>query len=318
MKASMLRYSALLIALLLLVTGCTPHPPRSAQKEAVEDRLRVYASIFPLYDFARNIGRDKIQLELLIPPGAEPHSWEPPPKLVARIQEADVFIYNGAGLEPWVDKLRESLTNSGLLVVNASEGIRLLDLQGQEHDAKEGSHHHGSKFDPHVWLDPVNALKQAEAIKNAFIERDEANSQFYRENFEKYAARLTELDRIYREELRDLKRKEIVVAHAAFGYLARRYGLKQIPIAGLSPQEEPSAAKLAEIAEIAREKGIKYIFFETLTNPRLSEVLAREVGARTAALNPIGGITREEMASGRDYISIMEENLRILKEALGE
>ena len=178
-------------------------------------------------------------------------------------------------------------------------------------------HDHG-QFDPHVWLDPVNAGKMAENIKDALVQADEGNREYYEANYREFTDKLKALDKRYREELINFNRREIVVSHAAFGYLTKRYGLEQIAVKGITSQEEPGAAKMAEITKLLREKQIKYVFFETLTSPKLSEVLAREVGADTAVLNPIGGLTQEEIRSGMDYISVMEENLAALKMALGD
>jgi zinc transport system substrate-binding protein len=190
-------------------------------------------------------------------------------------------------------------------------------IKAEEHEDEEEEEEHG-EYDPHVWLNPMNVMKQAENIKNAFVKADEANKDFYEANFNEYADKLKALDEKYKQELSNTKRKEIVVAHGAFGYLANRYGLEQVAITGLSPQEEPSAAKMVEISKFAKEYNLKYIFFETLTSPRLAQVLADEVGASTLVLNPLEGLTQEEINAGKDYIVVMEENLAALKKALGE
>jgi zinc transport system substrate-binding protein len=310
----------IVVLVVILVSGCNRNAANNLQETAKGGKIVVYASIYPMYDFVRNIGKDRIDLRLVVPPGAEPHEWEPTAKFMAELEKADVFIYNGAGMELWVDKVLGSVSNKGLIIVEASRGIELIELEGhqEEHeDEKEEEHRHG-KLDPHVWLNPLNAIIQAESIKGALIKADKANEDFYEANYKDFKEKLLQLDKIYEQKLTGLKRKEIVVAHAAFGYLAQRYGLKQISIAGLSPQEEPSAAKMAEIVEFSRKHDVKYIFFETLTSPRLAEVLAREVGAGTAVLNPIGGLTTEEIKDGKDYITIMEENLKVLQKALGE
>lgn len=277
-----------------------------------EEKIRVYASIYPVYDFAKNIGVDKIDLMQMTPAGAEPHDWEPSAKLMAEMEKADVFIYNGAGMEPWAEKLTGSINNDRLIVVNASEGIDLLDAEGHEEGHEGEDNHEHSQYDPHVWLDPVNAIKQVGNIKDALKRADEKNKDFYEENYIDFVKRLEALDKKYKDELNQYTYREIVVAHAAFGYLFKRYGLKQVAVRGVNPQEEPGAAKMVEITNLIKEKKIKYIFFETLTNPKLSEVLARESGTKTAVLNPIGGLTEEEIKSGKDYISIMGDNLNAL------
>ncbi|WP_052045174.1 metal ABC transporter substrate-binding protein [Caloranaerobacter azorensis] len=309
--------SLTLIFMLIFAVGCANKGVEN-EKQNSEGKLRVYASIYPMYDFAKNIGKDKIDLHLMIPPGAQPHDWEPTAKLMTELENADVFIYNGVMMEPWVDKLLDTIDNKKLIVVKASENVELLKVQDYiTHGHEEKNHHHG-EYDPHVWLDPIRAMKQAENIKNAFIKADYKKKDFYEKNFKEFVEKLKALDEEYRHKLSKVKNREIVVSHAAFGYMAKRYGLIQIPIRGLNPKEEPSAAKLSEIADIMKDKKIKYIYFETLTNPKVAEVLATEVGAKTAVLNPIGGLTKEEMDSGKDYLKAMKENLETLIRTLGE
>lgn len=307
----------LLMCSILWITGCTIQNHEKPQDKQVHKPV-VYTSIYPMYDFANQIGKDKIDLRKMIPPGAEPHDWEPTAKLMAELEKADVFIYNGVNMEPWVEKLLAAVQTEKLIVVEASKGIDLLALQEYKHEEFHEEEVHHGEYDPHVWLNPMNAIKQGENIKDALIKADESNQEFYEKNFEIFAHELKKLDENFQEKLSNIKRREIVVAHAAFGYMAKRYDLEQIAITGLSPQQEPSAAKMAEIADFVKKHRLKYIFFETLTSPRLAEVLARETGAQTEVLNPIGGLTEEEMKAGKNYISVMEENLATLTKALGE
>ena len=308
--------SIVLILTLLLAVGCSK-PVEEAQGNT-EEKLLVYASFYPMYDFAKNIGKDKINLKLMIPPGVEAHDWEPTAKLMGEMEKADVFIYNGLGIEPWAEKMTASIENEQLIIVEASQDMDLLKAEEHEENEDEEEEEEHGEYDPHVWLNPMNAMKQAENIKNAFVKADEANKDFYEANFKEFSDKLKALDDKYKQELRDIKRKEIVVAHAAFGYLTNRYGIEQVAITGLSPQEEPSAAKMVEITKFAKEHNLKYIFFETLTSPKLAQVLANEAGAQTLVLNPLEGLTQEEINAGKDYIAVMEENLTALKKALGE
>lgn len=311
------------LVILVLVTSCSKKTAEDINEAGTDvEKIKVYTSIYPMYDFTKQIGRDRIDLELMVPPGAEPHDWEPTAKLMAEMEKADVFVYNGVQMEMWADKVIGSLSNKELIVVESSEGVDLLKFEENDHDEEETEHneqehgHRHADYDPHVWLDPVRAVKQAENIKNALIKADEENRDFYEANFNEFKEKLSELDNKFKEELSGRELDEIVVAHAAFGYLADRYDFKQIAISGLTPQEEPSAAKLAQITKVVNEHGIEYIFYESLANPKLSEVLAKETGTKTAVLNPIGGLTKEERASSKDYIAIMEENLLALKKAL--
>ncbi len=314
--------SMLLLVAVLTAAGCTYSSNKQARIAEEQNKPIVYASIYPMYDFTKNIGRDRIDLRMVVPPGAEPHDWEPTARLMAQMEEADVFIYNGVGMELWVDNMLASLANEKLVVVEASAGIPLLKLGEHGHSSEVHTHepheHEYGSYDPHVWLDPVRAVKQAQNIMDALIWADRSNAVFYQANFKEFSDKLTALDTLYKDTLSQAERKEIVVAHAAFGYLADRYGLVQISVNGLSPQQEPSAAQLVRITQLLREKNIKHILFETLTSPKLAEVLANEVKANIEILNPIGGLTQQEMQQGKDYLILMEENLDTLKKVLDE
>ena len=305
----------ILILAMVLSVGCAKQNTPSTQVETADEKLLVYASFYPMYDFATKIGGDKVSVNMMVPPGVEAHDWEPTAKMMGELEKAHVFVYNGLEMEPWAEKLIGAIQNDSLILVEASKGTEIL--AEEDHEDEDEDEDHG-EYDPHVWLNPMNAMKQAENIKNAFIQADEANRDYYEANYKEFSENLRVLDDKFRQELGSLKRKEIVVAHAAFGYLTNRYGLEQIAIRGISPQEEPSAAKMAEISKFAKANDVKFIFFETLTSPKLAEVLAREVGAQTMVLNPLEGLTEDEIKSGKDYISIMEDNLETLKKALGE
>jgi zinc transport system substrate-binding protein len=188
-------------------------------------------------------------------------------------------IARRSSLEPWADKLIASRAAHGA-VVNATEGIELLRERGA--------------VDPHVWLDPALARTQVELIRRGLARVDPRNAPAYEDNARAYAARLAALDARFAAGLRDCPRRDVITSHAAFGYLARRYGLRQIPVMGLAPESEPSPADLAALTRIARERHVRYVFFETLVSSRLAQTLAREVGAETLVLNPIEGLTARE------------------------
>lgn len=315
-----LLYMMVLSFSILILSGCLAQKESSSSENNL---VTMYTSIYPLYDFAQKIGQDKVDLHLIVPPGSEPHDWEPTAKLMGQMEKADILVYNGLGMESWAEKVIGSINHSNLIVINASENIEPLksDKNGHEDEFElkdEDEHEHDHILDPHVWLDPINAITQAENIKNALVKVDSANKEFYESNFEELKNRLQELDEEYRTELSKLPRKEIVVSHAAFGYLAKRYGLKQLSISGLSPQAEPTPSQMAEISDFIKEHKIQYIFFETLTNPKLAEVIAKETGVKSLVLNPLGGLTQKEIEEGKDYFSVMEENLDALIVALGE
>lgn len=297
-----------------ITTACTVPEVRSGRGEKIE----VLATFYPLYDFTRQVGGERVEVSCLIPNGVEPHHWEPSPGDIIAVKKADVLIYNGAGLEPWIDNVLRSIDLQKTVVVNTSAAVTLLPAG--EHEAEEhrtcSEDGHGG-YDPHIWLDPVNAQKQVEQIRDALIRVDPDGREYYETNAGSYLARLDALDRAFQETLAQAPQKEIVTTHAAFNYLCRRYGLKQVPIMGLSPEAEPGPAKMAEIIKLVKGKKIRYIFFETLVSPKVAEIIAAETGAGTMVLNPIAGLTPEESASGKDYVALMEQNLANLKVALG-
>lgn len=284
----------LVFVLFVSTTGCIEQPTTG--------KINVVTTFYPLYEFSQRIGNEKAVVSILVPAGVEPHDWEPRPQDIIRIQSADIFVYNGAGLELYVDKILKNTGSRKLITVDSSEGIELIN--------------EGGATDPHIWLDPVMAKQQAGAIEKAFIKADPENSDYYRANARALMQDLDDLDAYISNELAPARKKVFISSHSAFGYFARRYGLKQISIAGLSPDIEPSPAKIAEIIRIARENEVKYIFFETLVSPKLSDVISKEAGAQTLVLNPIEGLSEDQIKRGENYFTLMRENVKNLKLAL--
>jgi zinc transport system substrate-binding protein len=293
----------------LLATG-----PRAAEKPLV------VASFYPLYEFARQVAGEHAEVLVLVPTGVEPHDWDPSPADLVRFQKARVFVYNGAGLEPWADKVIKEIGRNDLVVVRATAGLPLVrGYRNHDHEAKPSGKTGASQpdpWDPHVWLDPVLAESQVEVIRAALARIDPAHAQAYAANARAYRVRLAELHRAFTEGLKQCARRDVVVSHAAFGYLTRRYRLTQVGMTGISPEAEPSPADLATLAQFAKQKKVKYVFFETLVSSRLAVTLAREIGAQTLLLNPVEGLTKEEVAAGKSYVSVMEENLKSLRTGL--
>lgn len=311
------RLSALVCACTLslsLLTGCGTQPADTA---AGDGRLRVLTSFYPMYDFACKIGGDCIDVTNMVPSGTEPHDWEPSTNDLKNLEKADVFIYNGADMEPWADDLLVSRSDT-LRVVEASENVELRTTDGEHehaHEHEDADHHHGD-FDPHVWLDPENAKIEMEAIRDALCAADPENSTVFQSNYEKYAAELDALYAEFREKLAPLPNRTIVVAHEAFGYLCDAYGLTQVGIEGLSPDSEPDPGRMAEVIDFVREHSISTIFFEELVSPKVAEAIASETGAQAKMLSPLEGLSDEQAAAGADYFSVMHDNLAALMEAL--
>lgn len=269
---------------------------------------QIAASFYPLAEIAEEIGKEKVSVTTLIPIGMEPHDFNPDPKDRVNLQKSKIFIYNGAGFEPWITRVLPDLKNIEL--INASKEIELIPIASQKNKNEKNT-----LYDPHFWLDPTLMIKIVNAVSLKLVETYPENKSFYENNAAKYNEKLLNLDSEFREGISSCKKKEIITSHAAFSYLAARYGFTQIPIAGIS-EEEPSVLRIAEIARLAKEKNIKYIFFETLANPGLSKTIAKETGAETLVLNPVEGLTLEEKQQGKNYVSIMRENLANLKLAL--
>ncbi|MDR1440398.1 MAG: metal ABC transporter substrate-binding protein [Clostridiales bacterium] len=291
------------------------------------EKLKVYASFYPMYDFAARIGGNMADVSNMVPPGTEPHDWEPAAADMAGLESADIFIYNGAGLEHWAGDILGALQNESLIAVEASAGIALMeghsdDEHGNERVGEEdadgdvGGHGDDEGFDPHVWLSPKNAKVQLLNIKNAFVLADPGNADLYEANYSAAAAEMDALDREYAGAISALPDKDIIVSHQAFGYLCSEYGLNQVPIEGLSPDSEPDPARMAEIIEFANEHGVRVIFFEELVSPKVAETIAGAIGAQTDVLSPIEGLSDEEIAAGDDYFSVMRQNLKAIERAL--
>ena len=275
----------LILVSVVLLTGCGSGG--SGGKNSV------VAAFYPLAYAAEKIGGPRYHVENLTPPGAEPHDLELTPREVGGIVNASVVLYLSHGFQPAVSKAVEQARG---LEVDVLAGLPLHRNVGGEA---------GLTADPHVWLDPLLFARIGTKIGAALHRPSSA-----------FVTDMRKLDRAYRNGLRDCKRREIVTSHAAFGYLAARYGLEQVAITGLAPESEPSPQQLAHVVEIVRRTHATTVFFETLVSPRLAETVAREVGARTAVLDPIEGLTPDEQKRGDDYLTLMRRNLVALRKAL--
>lgn len=277
---------------------------------APSQKIQVVASFYPLAEFARQVGGELVQVTPVVPADSEPHEYEPTPQEHALVYNASAFLYNGSGLDPWAERIAPELKQKGVRVVNMSEVTPLLSAPVVDGEEPE------SQFDPHFWLDPVLAQKHVEVIHDTLVAVNPADASTYQRQADAYREQLQKLDQEYQSSLASCKRREIVTSHAAFGYLAKRYNLSVINITGISPEEEPSARTLSEITRFAKQKNIQYIFFETLVSPKLAQTIASEIGAKTLVFNPIEGLTDEERQAGKDYLSLMRDNLQNLRLAL--
>lgn len=304
-------------------SGALADPAGSQVKAATTEpakKLKIQVSFYPMYEFTKQIAGELADVETLIPATVEPHDWEPTPQDIKHIEESDVLVYNGAGMEGWLDQVLGSVSNTKLVKVEASSGLELMEglEEEEDHEHKEVHSHDHGEMDPHVWLSPALAIKEVQNIELALAQAAPEHKDEFQKNAEAYILKLKELDKDFEEGLRQVKRKDFITQHAAFGYLAKEYDLVQVPIAGLSPEEEPSAAKMTEIVKFAKEHLVKTIFFETMATSKVADIIAEEIGAKSAVLNPIEGLTEKDKTSGHDYLALMRQNLESLKSALNE
>lgn len=297
---------------LTLVAGMLAGCSTKKQNEEIKDsnKKTVYTSFYPIYDFTKKIAGDKLNVINIVPVGSEPHDYELTVNDRKKLEKSDAIIYNGAGMEEWVDDLKDAMKKSNALFVDTSEGIKVEKGHGEDEHDKSDKHSHEHEFDPHIWLSPVNAKKQLENIKNAIVKMDSENKDYYESNYKKYSEEFDKLDKEYKEELKPFKDKSIVVSHEAFGYICKAYGIKQLGIEGLSPESEPSPSKMSEIVDFVKKNNIKVIFFEELVSPKVAEAIAKEASVKVEMLNPLEGLSDEDIKAGKDYISVMRDNLK--------
>ncbi|MEW6163115.1 MAG: metal ABC transporter substrate-binding protein [Nitrospirota bacterium] len=307
----MKRLIVLFLLIPLIVTSCE----KRDEKVVDEKRLKVVTSLFPLKEFAQAVAGKRAEVDLLLPPGAEPHTWEPKPSDIVRLSKADIFIYIGAGMEPWIHDILKGVNKPDLIVVEVSHSLTFI--RSDANHRHEGEHIHAHEFDPHIWLDFEYAQRIVDKITEAFIKKDVEGINYYQENAEVYKDRLRDLDRKYREALKECRHREIIHGgHSAFAYLAKRYDLKQIPLYGISPDSEPTPKRLARITELAKRHRIRAIYFEAFVSDKLARAIARDVGAKTLILNPGANLTREQLKSGVTFLSMMEKNIENLRYGL--
>jgi zinc transport system substrate-binding protein len=285
----------MIVLMMLVAAGCS----QPADLQLQEGKVNVMTTIYPLYDFAAKIGGEHANVMNVVPAGVEPHDWTPKSRDMVNMSKAEVFVHNGVDLEGWVPDFLQSLkSDSKLIVMEASRNAELIDR------------------DPHVWLSPKQSKVYAANIKDALIQADPAHQKEYEANYSTLIHKLDTLDRMYTEALSKTTRKEIVVSHEAFAYLCRDYGLTQKAIMGLAAEAEPTARDIKEISDFIKEHQVKYIYFEELISDKLAKTLANDLRIDAMVLNPLEGLTENELRQGNDYFSVMESNLQNLLKGL--
>ncbi len=277
----------------------------------VSGPVPVVASFYPLAQFAAAVGGDRVLVTTIIPAGVEPHDYEPTPRDVTAVYTAKLFISNGGGLDPWADKIQPEAVSLDVKTLQMASLFELRSLDGTADKPDQAA-----SVDPHIWLDPVLAERQVEAIRDALTTIDPAGKDVYASNTATYLTQLQSLDEQYRSGLADCALDTIVSSHDAFGYLGDRYGFTILPVAGVSPDQEPTLDRLSALIRMVEEQKIPVVFFETLASPKIAQTLAAEAGAKTEVLNPIEGVSAADQVAGITYLSLMQENLGRIKSAL--
>jgi zinc transport system substrate-binding protein len=271
-------------------------------------KTTVVTTLFPVYDMARSIGGNDADVSLLLPPGVEPHTFEPKPTDIVRINEASVFIYTSSVMEPWAVKVVSSVTNPHLRAVDASSGTTMIPAVFHDADEPVGT------LDPHIWLDFDNAKIMARNILQALVASNPAAADRFREREQNYERSLDALDYEYRASLSSCKQKEIVYAgHYAFGYMAKRYGFTYLAAQGVSPDAEPTANDLTKLVDQIHSSHLSYVFYEELTSPKIAETIASETGAKLLLLNAAHNVSKDEVERGTTFFDILREDLDNLK-----
>jgi len=309
------------VVLSVLLTACGGQEKKEASSN---DKIQVMTTFYPMYEFTKQVVGNKGEVELLIPAGTEPHDFEPSAKDLAKISDADVFVYNSPELETWTDNLTDTIDTKKTEIIQASKNITLMD--GAEHDHEEAHDDHDAKeheedghdhdLDPHVWLDPVLAIKEVETIRDQLSKKYPEDQATFEKNAASYIDELKTLDEDYQAGFKAAQNKTFVTQHAAFGYLAKQYGLTQEAIAGISPDQEPSPSRLSELKHYVDDHQVKVIYFEENASSKVAETLSKETGVKLKVLNPLESLTEKQIKNGEDYVSVMRENLDALKESI--
>lgn len=305
---------------LLLLSVSTLLLGACGNSTASEDgKLNIVTTFYPVYEFTKQVAGDEANVDLLVKAGTEVHGYEPSAKDIARIQEADAFVYENENMETWVHDVEKSLDTTKVNVISATEGMLLLpggEEEHEDHDHSEEGHSHA--YDPHVWLSPERAITLVENIRDSLVAKYPEKKDAFETNAAAYIEKLDALDMKYSETLSAAKQKYFVTQHTAFAYLALDYGLKQVSITGVAADEDPTPSRLAELTEYINKYGIKYIYFEENASKSVAETLAKETGVQLDVLNPLESLTDEDMKNGKDYISVMEDNLTALEKTTSQ
>ncbi len=303
---------ALVVGIMLSFSGCT-----KKSNENNSEKLRVGVTISPLKDFTEAIGGDKVEVFSIIPDGSDAHSFDPKPKDLNNLINTNIFIYNGLGMEEWIDSVLKTIENKDIKVVEASKGIEAIEILEEdehhedEHGEEDDHGHEHSGNDPHVWLSLDNAIKEAENIKNALSEVNPENKDYYEENYEALKKEFVSLKAEYETKFKEIDNKDFITGHAAFAYLCRDFGLTQKSIADVFGEGELTPKKLENLINYCKENNVKVVFSESAASIKESETLAKEVGAKVEKIYSL-----ETKEDNKSYLEGMKYNLETIYNSL--
>jgi len=273
-------------------------------------QLKVLATFYPLYDFAQNVGGDKVNVSILVPETVDVHEFEPTPSSIADVASANVLVYNGAGLEPWIQNIISASGNTKLVQVDTSQGVQLLPVPAE-------FQRNNQTVDPHIWLNPLNAKQQVNNILQGLIKADPADSQYFTQNAQAYEAKLDNLNSLAINATSNTATRYFVTFHEAFAYFANQYNVTQLPISGPF-EEEPTPSDIQNVINAIHQHHLLYVGYESLENTAISQSIGSQTNATLIEMNPIEGLTTQEKAAGDNYISLMQQDITNIHLALSK
>ena len=332
----------LILAGAVLITGCTAKTEKKDKGDNTKGKLKIVTTIFPEYDITRAIAKDKVDLELMIKPGVDVHSFTPTPQDIKTVQNSNIFVYGGTEHDKWVENLTKSIDMKNKKVVKLVDGIQQLEeesVDGMKHehhhdDKKEDQHNHDHKhekedehdhkdesekeLDPHYWTSPKNAIQMVKTITNALVEKDSDNAEFYKENAKNYIKQLEGVDKELHDVVDNAKIKKVVIADRfPFRYLFKDLGLEYRALfSGCSVESTASAGQIKKMVDYVKENKIPVVYHIEMGKGELAETVAKNSGAKVKLLHSIHTVTKEDFDKGITYIDLMKQNVEALKEGL--
>ncbi|MFE5431306.1 metal ABC transporter solute-binding protein, Zn/Mn family [Peribacillus simplex] len=287
-----------------------------SSKEETKDALNIYTTVYPLQYFTEAIGGEYVNVETVYPPGTDEHSFEPTQKDIVKMAESDLFFYIGYNLEGFVTKAEPILSKEGVSTIAVGETVHLDEHAHEEEHAHEDDGHDHGGVNPHLWLDPIYSIDMAKTIKDELTKKMPEQEEYFNNHFNELSEKLEALDKKFATTIESGRTNKIIVSHSAYGYWEERYGLEQIGVTGLTSSNEPSQKELGRIVTMAKEEDLSYVIFEQNISSKLTEIIQKEMGAKSLELHNLSVLTDKDIEAGEDYFSLMENNVKTLQTAL--